>query len=303
MVRKQRAAREAAAASGSASSCMVSAPLAAAAAVPSLEQCRAAWTWVLHERSHRMIRQVSPSVAVATLEEIVPMGAECRNPSASLPAAFTHASSSSSLAPPPGAGGPPAAARAGAAASAAAARRRERTVEIFETARAHWRGSAADKARCPYSIFAMRHGEVVSPRGVTFHPQLVEGPFKECKALVEGALREILDSFQACPPVFYLGSTTDLPWRWRDIQGRSRGQMRPRVQPSAPLVGAIGPLPHGVRGPLRRNGGALDRHIQEVRPRTLPERVLPRPARNSVGGGSALGLRVPTSRRGSPARP
>ena len=96
-------------------------------------------------------------------------------------------------------------------------------MEIFETAQAHWRGSAADKARCPYSIFTMRHGEVVSPRGVAFHPQLVEGPstnctFAECKDLVEGALREILDSFQACPPVFYLGSTTDLLWRWRDIK-------------------------------------------------------------------------------------
>ena len=96
-------------------------------------------------------------------------------------------------------------------------------MEIFESARAHWRGSAADKARCPYSIFTMRHGEVVSPRGVAFHPQLVEGPstnctFAECKDLVEGALREILDSFQACPPVFYLGSTTDLLWRWRDMK-------------------------------------------------------------------------------------
>ena len=94
-------------------------------------------------------------------------------------------------------------------------------MEIFETARTHWRalpGRAADKARCPYSIFAMRHGEVVSPRGVAFHPQLVEGSFAECKDLVEGALREILDSFQACPPVFYLGSTTDLLWRWRDIK-------------------------------------------------------------------------------------
>ena len=96
-------------------------------------------------------------------------------------------------------------------------------MEIFETARAHWRGSAADKAPCPYSIFTMRHGEVVSPRGVAFHPQLVEGPstnctFAECKDLVEGALCEILDSFQACPPVFYLGSTTDLLWRWKDIK-------------------------------------------------------------------------------------
>ena len=88
--------------------------------------------------TRRMIRQVSWSVAVATLEEILPMGAECHNPSAFLPASFTHASSSSSsLAPPPGAGGGPAAARAGAAASAAAARKTERTVEIFETARAH----------------------------------------------------------------------------------------------------------------------------------------------------------------------
>ena len=77
---------------------------------------------------------------------------------------------------------------------------------------------APDKARCPYSIFTMRHGEVVSPRGVAFHPQLVEGSFAECKDLGEGALREILDSFQACPPVFYLGSTTDLLWRWRDIK-------------------------------------------------------------------------------------
>ena len=36
--------------------------------------------------------------------------------------------------------------------------------------------------------------------------------------MVEGALREILDSFQACPPVFYLGSTTDLLWRWTDMK-------------------------------------------------------------------------------------
>ena len=64
----------------------------------------------------------------------------------------------------------------------------------------------------------MRCATVVSPRGVAFHPQLVEGSFAECKDLVEGALREILDSFQACPPVFYLGSTTDLLWRWRDIK-------------------------------------------------------------------------------------
>ena len=45
---------------------------------------------------------------------------------------------------------------------------------------------------------------MVSPRGVAFHPPLVEGSFAECKDLGEGALREILDSFQACPPVFYL---------------------------------------------------------------------------------------------------
>ena len=64
----------------------------------------------------------------------------------------------------------------------------------------------------------MRCATVVSPRGVPFHPQLVEGSFAECKDLVEGALREILDSFQACPPVFYLGSTTDLLWRWRDMK-------------------------------------------------------------------------------------
>ena len=43
----------------------------------------------------------------------------------------------------------------------------------------------------------MRCATVVSPRGVAFHPQLVEGSFAECKDLVEGALREILDSFQA----------------------------------------------------------------------------------------------------------
>ena len=64
----------------------------------------------------------------------------------------------------------------------------------------------------------MRCAKVVSPRGVAFHPLLVEGSLAECKDLREGALREILDSFQACPPVFYLGSTTDLLWRWRDIK-------------------------------------------------------------------------------------
>ena len=64
------------------------------------------------------------------------------------------------------------------------------------------------------------------------------------------------------PPISYGGGGTSRN------QGRSGGQVRPRVQPTALLVGAVGPLPHGVRGPLRRNGGTLDRHIQEVRPRT-----------------------------------
>ena len=134
-------------------------------------------------------------------------------------------------------------------------------------------GSAHRLARASNQSFAdrsLRCATVVSPRGVAFHPLLVEGSLAECKDLREGALREILDSFQACPPVFYLGSTTNFLWRWRESrnQGRSGGQVRPRVQPTALLVGAVGPLPHGVRGPLRRNGGELDRYIQEVRPRT-----------------------------------
>ena len=165
-------------------------------------------------------------------------------------------------------------------------------------------GSAHRLARASNQSFgarSLRCAKVVSPRGVAFHPQLVEGSFAECKDLVEGALREILDSFQApgMPARVLPGVDHRSPMEVEGHQGRSGGQVRPRVQPSAPLVGASGPLPHGVRGPLRRNGGALDRHIQEVRPRTLPECVRPRPARESVGGGSILGLRVLTSRRRS----
>ena len=96
-------------------------------------------------------------------------------------------------------------------------------MEIFDTTRVQWRRSAAKRARCPYSMFEMRHGEVISPRGIAFHPKLVEGPsanctFAECKGLVEGTLREILDSFKACRPVFYLGATTDLLWRWMNMK-------------------------------------------------------------------------------------
>ena len=91
--------------------------------------------------------------------------------------------------------------------------------ELLATARTHWRGALPDKVP-PYSILEMHYGEVLSPRGVAFHPQLVEGPstkctLSECKDLVARALLEILDSRQE--PVFYLGSTVDLIWRWRDI--------------------------------------------------------------------------------------
>ena len=70
----------------------------------------------------------------------------------------------------------------------------------------------------PYSVFTLRGGEVTSPKGVSFHPALCVGAFDACRDTAVRHLRAILDA--RLDPVFYIGSTTDLLWRWRDITDR-----------------------------------------------------------------------------------
>ena len=68
----------------------------------------------------------------------------------------------------------------------------------------------------PFSMFAMERHAILSPRGVSFYPQLVDGSFSASKEAVESRLRSILN--KRAKPIFYIGSTTDLIYRWRDLR-------------------------------------------------------------------------------------
>ena len=90
---------------------------------------------------------------------------------------------------------------------------------LLAVALATWRG---DQPRVvpPFSILDMQGGSVVSPRdrGIAFHPALRQGKFLDCKHDVTANLRYMLDS--RLEPVFYIVSTTDLLWRWRDCRDK-----------------------------------------------------------------------------------
>ena len=88
---------------------------------------------------------------------------------------------------------------------------------LLTTALRDWRGPLPDVVP-PFSVLAMSGGEITSPRGVAFSPHLADGSFSRCRAAVEANLRQLLSSRAA--PIFYIGSTTDLLFRWRDIRGK-----------------------------------------------------------------------------------
>ena len=86
---------------------------------------------------------------------------------------------------------------------------------LLPTARRCWRGEKPD-TQPPFFIFSMEDCEIPIPRGIAFHPQLVEGSFMSCHASVERHIRAILA--RRVRPLFYIGSTTDLIYRWRDLR-------------------------------------------------------------------------------------
>ena len=88
--------------------------------------------------------------------------------------------------------------------------------DLLTTALRDWRGSRPDVAP-PFSVLVMSGGEITSPRGIAFSPHLADGSFPRCKDAVEANLRQLLSTRKA--PIFYIGSTTDLIFRWRDIRG------------------------------------------------------------------------------------
>ena len=88
---------------------------------------------------------------------------------------------------------------------------------LLSVAIKQWRG-AKPYVIPPFCIFPMKGSEIVSPRGIAFHPQLVDGCFASSHEMVEGNIRMIL-ARRECP-LFYIGSTVDLIYRWRDLRGQ-----------------------------------------------------------------------------------
>ena len=85
--------------------------------------------------------------------------------------------------------------------------------DILSTALREYRGV---QPTCvpPFSVLAMDGLEITSPRGVSFSPKMVRGSHNDCSDAVLANLQSLL-SIRA-RPLFYIGSTRDLVFRWRD---------------------------------------------------------------------------------------
>ena len=89
---------------------------------------------------------------------------------------------------------------------------------LLQVALRHWRGDIPS-VEPPFSIFHMQGSEIGVPRGISFYPQLVDGSFASSHGTVERNIRSILAKRKR--PIFYIGSTTDLIYRWRDLRDQN----------------------------------------------------------------------------------
>ena len=82
-----------------------------------------------------------------------------------------------------------------------------------------WRSSSGE-VQCQkfllLFIFSMKGSEIVIPRGIALYPHLVDGSFVSSHQIVERNVRAILARRER--PLFYIGSTMDLIYRWRDLR-------------------------------------------------------------------------------------
>ena len=95
--------------------------------------------------------------------------------------------------------------------------------QLLATALREWRGVEPTVVP-PFSIFDMEGREVISPRGIAFHPSLVAGSFAASIDAVGAKLQATLDT-RRDGALFYIGSTVDLLRRWRDLRDE-RGNRR-----------------------------------------------------------------------------
>ena len=86
---------------------------------------------------------------------------------------------------------------------------------LLSVALKQWRG-AMPEVPPPFYIFSMKGSEIVIPRGIALYPHLVDGSFVSSHQIVERNVRAILARRER--PLFYIGSTMDLIYRWRDLR-------------------------------------------------------------------------------------